>query len=342
MAGLKKSVQDLPEPAASTVQKPSLENLMKHQQSNSSLLKGAQSLFPNMPGSAVVLQESQAVGEKKSAVMDMSDIIVLSDSSDSPMKLASGQNSQMSSGQIGPAPPVKEMTPGQGSGTVKIRMGLLQAAKRLKPSTNDSRALAHNLSGDTDMSVDESSAMSDNENEAPLPSATDGGDNSLGGSSSGESSSSDSEESGESSSCSEDDKDDDENDGDDNSDDESNDGDGEMSDQDEKEKKEPKPAPKLKMKVVPTTEDEEESSDNAEEIDLISSEDEKDDAKDKDYNGSEDDDVIMISDDEYKPRGRAVIPSPPRQKDDQGVEILVRDVPNFDPIISSIMSDAFK
>ena len=48
----------------------------------------------------------------------------------------------------------------------------------------------------------------------------------------------------------------------------------------------------------------------------------------------------MISDEEYAPKGRAVIPSPPHTNVSKGTKVLVKEVPDFDPsLISGLMAD---
>ena len=324
--------------------KPSLENIMKSQSVSYSMLKGPQSLFPLIPGTAALSQEGQSSVDKKPD----EDIIVLSDSSDSQLKLPSSQNntpgSQTSTNviEVNSSPAIvshSKLEPNSNTPTVKIKMGLLQAAKMLKPSVTENKGQELNTSADNETSVDESSAMSEEESEAPIPSATEAAEGGSDSSSSEEesSSSSSSSESGNANTSGSDDDGDADKDSESSDDDEDDESDSSDDNYDEKEDvKEQKDTPKLKMKERPVEdEDEEESSENADEIDLVSSGDEKDDEKDKDYNASEED-VIMISDEEYKPKGRAVIPSPPR-KEDSGVEILVKDVPNFDPIFSSFM-----
>ena len=323
--------------------KPSLENIMKSQSVSYSMLKGPQSLFPLIPGTAALSQEGQSSVDKKPD----EDIIVLSDSSDSQLKLPSSQNntpgSQTSTNviEVNSSPAIvshSKLEPNSNTPTVKIKMGLLQAAKMLKPSVTENKGQELNTSADNETSVDESSAMSEEESEAPIPSATEAAEGGSDSSSSEESSSSSSSsESGNAHTSGSDDDGDADKDSESSDDDEDDESDSSDDNYDEKEDvKEQKDTPKLKMKERPVEdEDEEESSENADEIDLVSSGDEKDDEKDKDYNASEED-VIMISDEEYKPKGRAVIPSPPR-KEDSGVEILVKDVPNFDPIFSSFM-----
>ena len=323
--------------------KPSLENIMKSQSVSYSMLKGPQSLFPLIPGTAALSQEGQSSVDKKPD----EDIIVLSDSSDSQLKLPSSQNntpgSQTSTNviEVNSSPAIvshSKLEPNSNTPTVKIKMGLLQAAKMLKPSVTENKGQELNTSADNETSVDESSAMSEEESEAPIPSATEAAEGGTDSSSSEESSSSSSSsESGNANTSGSDDDGDADKDSESSDDDEDDESDSSDDNYDEKEDvKEQKDTPKLKMKERPVEdEDEEESSENADEIDLVSSGDEKDDEKDKDYNASEED-VIMISDEEYKPKGRAVIPSPPR-KEDSGVEILVKDVPNFDPIFSSFM-----
>lgn len=320
----------------------SLENIMKSQASNGSLLKGTQSLISTLPSTSIAAETGKSTVEKVHS-MGATDVIVLSDSSaESPAKMnpgsKAGENLGVSPSSQNEATASalrpQESSPAQqvsNAPTVKIKMGLLQAVKRFKPNVKDDKALA---SADNETSVDEtmSSALSEDESEAPLPSTT---DDAVEGSSESSSESSSSKGSDDSSSS-----DDEENENSDSSDD---DGNGSESEQPEKEANKPAVPVKLKKKVVTTTEDEEESSDNADEIDLVSSEEEQDDEKDKDYNASEDegeDDVIMVSDDEYRPKGRAVIPSPVRESVNQEMEILVKEVPSFDPIISSIMSDA--
>lgn len=348
-----KALTEISDTPTVTAEKPkliSLENIMKSQASNGSLLKGAQSLMSTLPSTSVAAEAGKSAGEKVHGI-GATDVIVLSDSSaESPTKMnpesKTGENfgvsplSQNQNEATASALRPQDNSPAQqvsNAPTVKIKMGLLQAVKRFKPNVKDDKAQA---SADNETSVEEtmSSALSEDESEAPLPSAT---DDAVEGSSesSSESSSSSSKGSDDSSSS-----DDEENENSDSSDDAGDDDDnGSESEQPEKEANKPAVPVKLKMKVVTTTEDEEESSDNADEIDLVSSEEEQDDEKDKDYNASEDegeDDVIMISDDEYRPKGRAVIPSPVRESVDQEMEILVNEVPSFDPIISSIMSDA--
>ena len=322
--------------------KPSLENIMKSQSVSYSMLKGPQSLFPLIPGTAALSQEGQSSVDKKPD----EDIIVLSDSSDSQLKLPSSQNntpgSQTSTNviEVNSSPAIvshSKLEPNSNTPTVKIKMGLLQAAKMLKPSVTENKGQELNTSADNETSVDESSAMSEEESEAPIPSATEAAEGGSDSSSSESESSSSSSESGNANTSGSDDDGDADKDSESSDDDEDDESDSSDDNYDEKEDvKEQKDTPKLKMKERPVEdEDEEESSENADEIDLVSSGDEKDDEKDKDYNASEED-VIMISDEEYKPKGRAVIPSPPR-KEDSGVEILVKDVPNFDPIFSSFM-----
>lgn len=354
-------IQDVPTITAQ-IQKPkliSLENIMKSQTLNTSLLKGTQSLFPSVPNSSA--EQGQSEVKNTSGGVETNDVIVLSDSStDIPSKSKTdATNSQMSVSQSETADSVSRSefsSPAQPSGanapTVKIKMGLLQAVKKLKPNIQDSKQNTPNQGGDTDMSMDEgvSSAVSEDESESVLRSATDAAEDFSDSSSESSSSESSSSKSGKSSSSSDDDDENDESgddsgdEGDDNEDDDDDkddDDENETSDAGEKSDRNENKAvttPKLKAKAPPSSE-EEESSDNADEIDLVSSEDEKDDDKDKDYNASEDDDVIMISDDEFKPKGRAVIPSPVREKE-EGMEILVKDVPDFNPNIFSIMSDA--
>ena len=396
----------------------SLENLMRSQVPSGSLLKG-----PPLPGSSSVgifgapgaSISNNAGGQEGSAVKEDADVIVLSDNStDSPLKSpATMSNTPLFASFLEKAPPSAAplgsmgvaksgilsthsgapsttSTPTAPTKSVKIR-GLLQAVKKLKPI---------GPAGESEFSQDEamSSALSDDDSEAPLPSATDDNDADQSESSSSSSTSSSSDSSSQSGSDDGDDDDDEseesENDEDDDNDqeneeesdgdndknvdrkhdvgktkgkrssgdetgavdddgsssdddDDSNDDNSEMTSQSQKTQKTKQPGVKLKLKPAPTTEDDEdgETSDNDDEIDLVSSDDADDDDndndKDDDYHASEDeadDDVIMISDDEYAPKGKAIIPSPPRDFMETGTEVLVRDVPNFDPIISSIMA----
>ena len=333
----------------------SLANIMKSQGATYSLQKAAESSIAKPPIDVASKDNNQAnneVSDKDKQPVDKgddSDVIVLSDSSlDSPMK----KNEE----KIKPASPALNTS----APTVKIKMGLLQAVKKLKPNKNEGAA----NSGDNETSQDEglSSALSDDESEAPIPSASDDQEakaNSTTSSSSSSSSSSESESSSDDDSGGEGDddeksegSDDEESGSDDSESDNDDDNDDEEDNTDKSNNKNTinvsdckTQSVKRTLKVVTTTEDEEESSDNDDEIDLISSNDEgdDDDDKDKDYNVSEDDidnDVIMISDDEYAPKGRAVIPSPPHTNVSKGTEVLVKEVPDFDPsLISGLMSD---
>ncbi|XP_052231892.1 calcineurin-binding protein cabin-1-like isoform X2 [Dreissena polymorpha] len=359
----------------------SLQSLMSAQIPVGSLLKSSVNA---MAVSADIRDLAKKIeSEKKVIDNSMAEVIVLSDSSvSSPMRPMSDKPIMIDSpreSQFAKESPMSQKssctTPGSNAPTVKIKMGLLQAAKRFKPSgslvgsgdndtSQDESALdisdseplfptkmvdteegdfSSSSSSESGTSSSSSSSSSESTSDDSDDDDNDSDNNDDGGGEStavgeenddGESSDSDNEEDDESGSRSEDE------DGDDNDENSDNDDDGNNSSKKEVVNKKP-PPPKLKMKLKPASEDEEESSDDMEEIDLSSSS-EDDDKNDKDYNASEDeaddeDDIILISDDEI-PRGRVVIPSPTHKMFNE-MEILVKDVPGFDPIISSIMSN---
>ncbi|XP_053384100.1 calcineurin-binding protein cabin-1-like isoform X2 [Mercenaria mercenaria] len=337
----------------------SLANIMESQGASYSMQKATESNLDKASTDIVSKDNSQSEAEvsakDKQPVdkVEEADVIILSDSSvDSPVKSSIDMKKTDDVDKSKTASPSLNTS----APTVKIKMGLLQAVKKLKPNPKEGTL----NSGDNETSQDEglSSALSEDESEAPLPSASDDQEAKANSTTSSSSSSSSSSESGSSSDESSDDDDGEADDGDNESDDskdeesdsndsesDDDDNDGKLDNKNDTKEVAKKPqAVKRRMKVVPTTEDEEESSDNDNEIDLISSNDEadQDDDRDKDYNASEDDidnDVIMISDEEYAPKGKAIIPSPPHKNILMGTEVLVKEVPDFDPsLISSLMS----
>lgn len=94
--------------------------------------------------------------------------------------------------------------------------------------------------------------------------------------------------------------------------------------------------------IVVLDDDSADNADDSDDKDYSASADDLDDDDDGNDN-AKDEDVVMISEseseDEFAPKGRAIIPSPPHSKiKDMENEVLVSEMPDVDPIMSSIIS----